>query len=271
MPDHEHETAANPAVMTPRAETCNLMRTGLKAALATRHHDTGHAYVSLVTVATTPANEPLLLLSDLAVHTRNLKADPHASLLYDATSLDGDPLAGGRVTVMGHVDRLGRDSDKHNEAGHRFLARHPSAAQYAVFGDFAFYRLTPTSAHFIGGFGRIVDIPGSDLLTSTQKAGDLLRAHADIVEHMNEDHTDSLDLFAQALCAADPQAGSWRMTGIDPDGFDIVASDIATAGRTGAATSYRIDFDKPVRTPNEARLAFKALASQARSNAAPGS
>jgi Pyridoxamine 5'-phosphate oxidase len=87
----------------------NIVRQALKGALATLdragpEHPGGHPYASLVTVATTPQGRPIFLLSGLALHTQNLKADPRASLMIDATSLAGDPLAGGRVTLIGRIE-----------------------------------------------------------------------------------------------------------------------------------------------------------------------
>ena len=132
------------------------MRTALKGSLATFDHETRHPYASLVLIATEPDGSPILLLSRLARHTQNLERDPRASLLLDATDGLGDPLAGGRVTLLGDV----RPSTSLS-ARERFLARHPSAQAYAGFADFSFYQLGLSTAHFIGGFGRIIDLPAA--------------------------------------------------------------------------------------------------------------
>ncbi|WP_421725443.1 HugZ family protein [Bauldia sp.] len=131
------------------------------AALATLGDD-GAPFASLVTVATTARREPTLLLSDLAVHTRNLKRDARASLLFTIPNDDDtDPLTRARLTVTGTIapdpDTASRD---------RFLQRHSEAAGYADFGDFAFYRLTVDRGHLVAGFGRIVEVSRADLLTS---------------------------------------------------------------------------------------------------------
>ena len=121
----------------------------------------GAPFASLVTVATTPAGEPILLLSDLAAHTRNLKRDYRASLLLVAPGGEGgDPLAGARLSLTG---TLTRDDDP--MLRRRFLARHEEAASYAGFADFGFYRFAVKAGHLVAGFGRIVDLAPEDILT----------------------------------------------------------------------------------------------------------
>jgi hypothetical protein len=114
----------------------------------------GHPYVSLVLLAWEPPFRPLLLLSDLADHTKNLAADPAASLLIDGTAAFKEPLAGPRVTLLGRVERHGDQGAKH-----AFLERHPSASLYAGFRDFALYAMTVERMHLVAGFGRIAWLP----------------------------------------------------------------------------------------------------------------
>ena len=119
----------------------------------------GRPYVSLVAVAFSGDGSPLLLLSDLAQHTRNLVANARVSLLFDATAGQADPLAGPRLTLLG---RAKRHDDAQALAG--FVARHPSAQTYAGFADFHLYRITIERGHFVAGFGRIAWIEATDLL-----------------------------------------------------------------------------------------------------------
>ena len=135
-----------------------IVGAAVHGALATLDRGTGTPYASLVLVATGADGTPVLLLSGLAAHTRNAKADPRASLLCYAADATSDPLAGARVTLMGRLGPSASVDDRQ-----RFLARHPSATRYADFGDFGFYRLELTGAHFIGGFGRIVELSVADL------------------------------------------------------------------------------------------------------------
>jgi hypothetical protein len=223
------------------------MRRALKASLATLEAPTGHPYASLITIATDVDGTPLFLISTLALHTQNLKSDDRASLLFDGTDAVGNPLAGGRVTVMGRAAKTERST-----ARERFLARQEHAQGYADFPDFAFYELKVEGAHFIGGFGRIVDLQPDDLLIDTADASQLVAAHADIVSHMNDDHAAALALYATELAGA--PGGPWRMTGIDPEGFDIVCD----------GATCRLPFTKRVTTPDEARQELVRLAGVAR-------
>ncbi|HET7716117.1 MAG TPA: DUF2470 domain-containing protein [Bauldia sp.] len=221
-----------------------LAATGSLGTLA----DTGGPFVSLVTVATAPSGEPVLLLSDLAAHTRNLRRDPRASLLLVAPGGEGgDPLAGARLTLLG---RLGRDPDP--TLRRRFLARHAEAAGYAGFADFGFYRLTVTAGHLVAGFGRIVDLAPGDLLADTGDLAGLLAAEESALAHMNEDHREALRLYATGLLGLPD--GDWRATGIDAEGLDLRAGPLRG----------RLPFPGPVTTPGDLRRVLVELAAEAR-------
>jgi heme iron utilization protein len=129
------------------------------AALGTLDGRDHGPHVSLVGVAVPPDLEPVMLLSELAQHTRNLKVNARASLLIPAAGMAaGDPLASARVTLTGAIERIDIDA-----ARAAYLGRHPAAAGYVDFADFAFYRLVVERAHFVGGFGRIVALSRADL------------------------------------------------------------------------------------------------------------
>lgn len=244
----ESGTPQPPAAHPPPGEaTRTLMRRALKASLATLEASTRHPYASLVTIATDVDGTPLFLISTLALHTKNLLSDARASLLFDGTDAAGDPLAGGRVTVMGRAVKTQRAT-----ARERFLARQEHARGYADFPDFAFYELVPERAHFIGGFGRIVDLTPADLLIDVSDAAALIGAHGDIVEHMNDDHAAAIALYATEL--AGQPGGPWRMTGLDPEGFDLVCDGM----------TCRLPFTKRVTTPDAARQELVALVGTAR-------
>jgi putative heme iron utilization protein len=118
-------------------------------------------FVSLVLPGRDGTGQPLLLLSDLSDHAKNLKRDPHASLLYDGTFGLAEPLTGARVTLIGRV--VPADTPE-NRA--RYLAAQPSAQGYAGFGDFHLYRFEIQEALLVAGFGRIHRLPGSALLSA---------------------------------------------------------------------------------------------------------
>ncbi len=111
----------------------------------------GWPFASVAPYALSDAGEPLLLLSDLAEHTRNVRADPRASLMVQDGDSLSDPQAGCRVTILGEV-QLVADADL-QAARELYLARHPHAAEYIALADFRLYVLRVREARFIGGFG----------------------------------------------------------------------------------------------------------------------
>ncbi len=144
----------------PAAAARQLLTTADRAVLSTmlaRPAATGWPYGSLVLIAFDADLCPLLLLSDLADHSRNLKADSRLSLLIDGTAGFADPLAGPRLSLLGTAGRVAPAARQDSLA--RYVARHPSAGQYAGFADFHLYRMRPTAGHLVGGFGRIHWIP----------------------------------------------------------------------------------------------------------------
>ena len=226
------------------AEARRLVRSHAHGTLATLID--GRPYASLVATACDTDASPLLLLSDLAQHTKNLFADPCLSLLFGTTAGYPDPLAGPRLTVIGRADRCDEP-----RAAARFAARHPSSAHYAGFGDFHLYRVVVERGHLVAGFGRIAWVEGG-ALRYTADASALAAAEADIVAHMNQEHADALALYAERLLGL---AGTgWRMTGIDPEGLDL---------RQDGEVA-RLNFAAPVLTPEAARHTLVGLAEAAR-------
>ena len=163
----------------PRLAAKKLLREARSGALATLMQDSGDPYCSLVNVATTVGGAPVLLLSKLAVHTKNILSDARLSLMLDERK-EGDPREGARVMLMG---RCVRDNDAATPIA--YLRRHPDAELYANFSDFSFYRMEIGSAHLVAGFGRIVDLKPQDVLTDTSDATALVEAEADAIGHMN--------------------------------------------------------------------------------------
>ncbi len=222
-----------------------LVRSQDRASLATSLAGDGTPYASLVLYATLSDATPILLLSALAEHTRNLKADPRASLLVDDTAGLADPLTGARVTLVGRLEEVGDGA-----ARTRYIARHPSAATYAGFGDFRFYALRMARAHLVAGFGRIHWIDASAILAPPPPA--LVENESGIIEHMNEDHADALDLYATGLLGR--SGTGWRMTGIDAEGCDL--------RRDGEVA--RLDFSTRIEDAEAARHELVRLVKDAR-------
>jgi putative heme iron utilization protein len=230
----------------PKAAAKKLLREGRSGALATLMTGSGDPYCSLVNVATAADGSPLLLISRLAVHTKNVLTDPRVSLMIDERKA-GDPLQGARIMLTGTVAAT---DDK--DIRRRYLERQPEAEMFAGFADFAFYRVMLKGAHLVAGFGRIVDLKPEDILTQTDDATDLVAAEPDILAHMNQDHADTCRLYATKLLGA--ADGAWRCVGCDPEGLELQLD----------RTALRLPFPQRVRAPGVLRVMLKELAERAR-------
>jgi putative heme iron utilization protein len=238
-----------PKPYDPRAEATKLLRSTRAGALATTTPE-GTPFASLVTVATLPDGSPILLVSRLAKHTRNLEADPRLALLL-ARSGDGDPLAHPRLTIEGAATCV-TEAGEHAAARARFLAKHPRAELYADFADFSFWRVGIERAQLVGGFGRQAGFDAAGLLTPLDAAESLIAAEAGALAHLEADHKDALGLYATVLAEEAP--GEWCATGLDPEGLDLACGDRAA----------RIAFPAMVRTPQQLRGTLAELAQLAR-------
>jgi len=230
----------------PKTTAKKLLREGRSGALATLFPGSGDPYCSLVNVATAADGAPLLLISTLAIHTKNLLNDPRCSLMIDERK-EGDPLEGGRVMLMGKAEKTDDP-----EARRRYLGRQPEAEMYEGFADFAFYKMNLTGVHLVAGFGRIVDLKPEELLTRVDDAPELVAGETDILQHMNEDHADACRLYATKLLGA--ADGDWKCVGCDPEGLEL------QSGRT----ALRLPFPQRVRAPGVLRIVLKELAEKAR-------
>ena len=221
MPGNIPENAPQPADFKPLDWARNILRSIRVGALGTIDRNTGHPVATLTTVATDTDGSPLILISNLASHTANLKADGRASLLL-ARQGKGDPLAHPRLTVLGAFRRVEAEADV-SRLKRRFLARNPKSQVYIDFPDFSIWRLDVAAGHLNGGFARAADIAGADLLTDVGDAADLMAAEPGAIAHMNGDHADAVSVYATVLAGEEP--GPWKMSGVDPEGFDLVAGD----------------------------------------------
>lgn len=228
----------------------SLIRSGKQAALATLMEASGDPYCSLVNTATAADGAPLLLISGLAIHTRNILADPRVSLMIDERRA-GDPLEGARVMIAGRAEKITGDAAL-EPIRRRYLARHPSAETFVDFADFAFFRIAVRDVHLVAGFGRIVMLEAAQVLTDVSDADEVLATEASAVEHMNEDHMDANALYATKLLGA--VDGAWRITGLDPDGADLALGD----------ATLRLPFPQRVTTALALRKTLVALVGEAR-------
>src|SRR5260370_37671163 len=225
----------------------SLLRRSRQGALATLMAGSGDPYCSLVNAASPADGRGILLISRLALHTKTLLAGPRVSLMLDERA-EGDPLEGSRIMLAGRAE----EADDAAILRRRYLNAHPSAEAFVEFKDFSFFRIRPSGAHLVAGFGRIVDLKPERFLTDISDAAALLEAEPGAIEHMNADHREATNLYATKLLGAGP--ADWCCTGCDPDGIDIQAG----------PKTLRLDFPERVTGPGELRKMLVRLADEAR-------
>ena len=235
-----------------QARSCRRMLRGVHhGALGTVMKGDDAPYVSLASVATDHDGSPLFLFSTIAAHTINIGANPQVALfIMPEGTVAHSPQTIPRVTIMGRI--TASLTPRHR---HRFLARHPGAALYADFTDFAFYRLEMERVHFVGGFARAAWL--GPVLVSAAAAERMAGAESSLCARMNAEQPETCALYARILARSE-EAG-WHMTALDVDGFDLTCGERVV----------RIAFETPVSGTEDAWSALMALAEKARHGSLP--
>ncbi len=201
----------------------------------------GYPFGSVVPFVLDQEARPVILISRLAEHAKNLEADRRASLL--ARGDDGDVQAGARLTLVGDATRID-DSCLRS----RFLRYQPKARELLALGDFSFWRIEPVALRFIAGFGVIRWVPVEDF---APHAGALVTGESRILEEMSAGHADAL----RACCAhaLGRPVGDAILLGVDCDGCDLSA----------AGVRLRLDFRQTALDPDAVRREILELARNA--------
>lgn len=231
-----------------RRQAKTLIREARFAALACLEPESGTPLASRVALASAMTGAPLFLISRLSSHFGALEADPRASLLIGEPGR-GDPLAHPRLTAIGRAEKIAEGAPR-EAAKARYLGRHPKAALYADFGDFAFWRLEIERISLNGGFGKAYALSGAE--AATPALAGLEAAAPGAAAHMNADHADAVAAYATGLLGAAP--GEWRLAGLDAEGLDLVCGDAAR----------RLWFETPLARAEDLRPTLVALAKEAR-------
>jgi hypothetical protein len=229
-------------------EARRLIRGAIAATLSTASE--GAPFASLVTPATAPDLAPLMLLSSLSEHTRHLRAEPRCALLFTGAPEGPNPQTAPRVTLTGLAEQVPEAEVPALKA--RWLARHPYAALYADFGDFALWRVRPGGALLVGGFARATRLRLADLLPDPGAVSAVAAAEAEILGHVNADHADAVAAIATGLLGGAP--GPWRLSAVDTDGCDIALED----------SVLRHHWPAPVANANDVRMALIRAAREGR-------
>jgi heme iron utilization protein len=258
--DHGGRPAPPPAPLTPvddvprrtPAEEARTLLAGTNVATLASLSDDGGPWASLVTFGALDDGAPVLFVSTLAEHGRNLQRDPRASLMVAQPSASGDPLAAGRVTLAGRATVP--EGAREEAARAAYLAGVGEASIFIGFSDFSLYVLEVERVRWVGGYGRMDSATAQDYAAAApDPVGDARGA----VAHLNEDHADALLAMAQAL-GGHPDATAASCSAADRYGLDLVVD--TPRGRAAA----RVGFAAPVTEPAGLRGATFELTRRAR-------
>ncbi len=228
----------------------HVARTGSLATMSRKQR--GFPYGSVMPYGLDGHGRPVFLISTMAMHTQNLNADPHASLLVTQPDAGSDPLAASRVTLLGNILPV-PDPDV-ADARKLYLERHANSRNWVDFQDFSFYRMDVVDVYYIGGFGVMGWVPAGEY--GSAKPDPLVDAASGIIQHMNADHAVALMQLARKFAGIESDEAV--MTSIDRLGFQVR---LKTADGTRGA---RIGFLREVGTPAEARNVLIEMVAQAR-------
>jgi heme iron utilization protein len=240
---------------TPAEEARTLISLTSVATLATLSDD-GTPWASLVGYAALEDGSPVLMVSTLAEHGRNLERDTRASLVVASPEQRKDPLAAGRVTLAGRIVRPSGETEERARAA--YLASVPASSIYSEFGDFSLYVLEVERVRWVGGYGRM---DSADAASYASAEADPVGEATGAIKHLNEDHADALLIMAQAL-GGYPDAETARCTAADRYGLDLMV------GTPRGSAPVRVGFAEPVTEPAGLRGATVELTQRARATAA---
>jgi putative heme iron utilization protein len=243
----------DPGARRTAAEEARTLVAGATAGTLATLSEDGTPWASLVAYGALDDGSPVLFVSRLAEHARNLDREPRASLVVAAQPTGEDVLAAGRVTVAGTAFRPADELAR--IAQDRYVAAVPSAKAYASFRDFSLWVLRPERVRWVGGYGRMASATGADYAAAAADPVGTVAAGA--IAHLNADHADALLAMAQSL-AGHPDATSAQCHAIDRYGLDLY---IATPRGYGFG---RLPFAEPVADRDGLRAATVELARRAR-------
>ena len=209
----------------------------------------GFPFGSIAPYAADESGLPVFFLSSMAMHTQNLRQDPHGSLLIAQPETSGDPLGAARVSLVGMLAEVPAD-----EVRELYLSRYENARYWQDYSDFAYYRLEVEGVYFIGGFGVMGWVSAEDYAMA--RPDPLADAAPGIIQHMNQDHGDALRLIASRF--ANEAAEEAAMTAVDRLGFHLrLRAGERVFGR-------RVAFLREVRSVGDARTVLVEMTKQAR-------
>jgi putative heme iron utilization protein len=234
-----------------------LIRAARYAAIATLEPGSGRPIATRVGVSTDIDGAPIIFVSALSAHTPALRNDPRCSLLFGEVG-KGDPLAHPRISVHADAREIENGGDEHKRISWRYLSHQPRARLYAELPDFKYFRLEPVGASLNAGFGRAYALTAEQVLTQSTVTDELAEAERSALEHMNNDHPDTVALFARYYAKAPD--GAWTLIGVDAEGMDLANGDEVR----------RVFFDTSLSSARDMHATMVRMAAEARKQLGTG-
>ena len=238
-------------------------RSGVLSTFSTKFE--GYPFGSVAPFILDHNGQPIVLISTIAEHTKNIIANPKISLLV--FSGDDDLQASARLTLIGEAKQIDKADD---DLRTRYLRYFPQAAGYFEMHDFNFYRIEILQARYIAGFGKMGWVSGKEI-SGKELSGEVLSGNelistpsplaaqeTAIIDHMNADHAHSLIAYSKHFHGLD--VTNPEMVGIDSDVFDVsvsIESDIQEA--TVQTKVLRFNFEQAIHDAKSARAALVAM------------
>ena len=228
----------------------HLQPIGSLSTLSEKH--AGWPFGSVMPYGLDQTGNPTFLISAIAIHTQNLQYSPKASLLVVEAAADEDPLEKARVTIMGEITPVAEE-DLAMVKGN-YLDQHQEANQWVNFGDFAFYRMKIIDLYFVGGFGVMGRVTAEEYRQA--EVDPLADVAPEIIQHMNEDHSEALVLLSQHF--GTHSGDHVRMITVDYLGFDLELT------QGNQSQEVRLNFIRQARNAAEVREVLVEMVEQAR-------
>jgi putative heme iron utilization protein len=232
-----------------RALAKQLIRTARFGALAVNSSNPGFPSVSRTLVGIDTDGAPLILVSELSIHTKAIIADNKVSILLGEPG-KGDPVAHPRITIACEAKWIERSDPRFKNLRARFISRHPKAELYVDFADFRFYRLEPVSADLNGGFGKAFSLTPSDFLIEDKSKAEIEGFELEFITKINDDHASEIDYIVTKHLGK--EESNWRLIDVDCEGVGFAKSD----------RIIRINFDQKPSSRQDLETAFFHLANQ---------
>lgn len=222
----------------------NIFLSEYQAVLSTHSIDVrGYPFGSIVPYCINKVGLPIILISKIAQHTKNIVSNTKVSLIVIEDNAD-DLQTVGRVTFLGDAELVEKND---NDSAERYYNYFPQSRDYHKTHDFDFYVIKPVRIRFIKGFGQVYWIEKNNFQLANPF---IFEEEQEMLNHMNIDHIDTIRHYCDIYNIHYRMLQLPKMVGIDSEGFNL---------RVGSKI-HRIKFVQPVTTVNAVRRALVQMA-----------